>query len=268
MEIRNVYLKDVRKHKMVSRAKEIELSEKIMGGNDALCARNELAEANLRLAITIAHEYKCFYMDEMDLIQEANIGLITAAEYYDWQQGQFDVFARWWIREAIFMAVRSYGGMIRIPKNKYSVLLRYKRYRERYYQKTGFYPTVYMFLEDTGINDDGVLEFIQLQRFFASLDAPLVGGEDDTLADTVESDGKETDYDQPTLLYILYNRLGEVLTPEEHKSLLAWYGLDGETRVSVAEAYGITVFQVSVLKDAALRKVRDSEFYDILKEVL
>jgi len=253
------YLRDIRTFDRLTHAEELDLARQIAAGNDLACRR--LIESNLRLVITIARRYTSTGVPLIDLIQEGNLGLMRAAEKFDYRRGcHFGTYATWWIRQAVNRAATDQSRLIHLPEHVASRLRTVRRIEAQLSQENGLEPLPEQIAEASNINLDEVLRLLGLIEQPVSIDSP-----DDevpySLADTLE-DNAVPALAETASQHLLGEELHQVLamlTPRERSVITLRYGIgDGRSRtlLEVGTELGISRERVRQLEVVALKKMR------------
>jgi RNA polymerase primary sigma factor len=257
------YLRDVSRHELITPEKEKELGALAqLGDEDAI---QELARANLRFVISVAKKYQNRGVSLTDLIQEGNVGLVTAARKFDPDQGvKFISYAVWWIRQAILASLANQGRAVRVPLNRASDLARIFREKERLKQELRREPTA----EELSVATDLTPELVEsLQTLNAAeirLDAPIGDSEDSQLVErfiTEEAAEPEMEVEGRLLSEAISEAL-ETLEPRDAKVLRLYFGLEGErehTLEEIGNMLGVTRERIRQLRDRALRRLREGD---------
>lgn len=267
-----VYLKEIGSFPLLSLDEEIELAERIMQGDEK--AKKRLAEANLRLVVSIAKRYVGRGMLFLDLIQEGNLGLIKAVEKFDHTKGfKFSTYATWWIRQAITRAIADQARTIRIPVHMVETINKVKKVQSQLLHKNGQEPSVEELAAELDIPHDKVREILKVAQEPISLESPIGEEEDSHLGDFIP------DYDAPvpeeavthTLLKEQLNEVLSTLTPREAKVLSLRFGIeDGRPRTleEVGKEFNVTRERIRQIEAKALRKLRHPSRNKKLKDFL
>ncbi|MBQ3587800.1 MAG: RNA polymerase sigma factor RpoD [Oscillospiraceae bacterium] len=267
-----VYLKEIGSFPLLSLDEEIELAEKILKGDAK--AKKRLAEANLRLVVSIAKRYVGRGMLFLDLIQEGNLGLIKAVEKFDHTKGfKFSTYATWWIRQAITRAIADQARTIRIPVHMVETINKVKKVQSQLLHKNGQEPSVEELAAELDMPQDKVREILKVAQEPISLESPIGEEEDSHLGDFIP------DYDAPvpeeaathTLLREQLNEVLATLTPREAKVLSLRFGIeDGRPRTleEVGKEFNVTRERIRQIEAKALRKLRHPSRNKKLKDFL
>ena len=267
-----MYLKEIGKVPLLSPDEEIELAKKIELGDEA--AKKKLAEANLRLVVSIAKRYVGRGMQLLDLIQEGNLGLIKAVEKFDYRKGyKFSTYATWWIRQAITRAIADQARTIRIPVHMVETINRLVRTQRQLVQKLGREATPEELAKELDMPVDRVREIMKISQDPVSLETPIGEEEDSHLGDFIQDDNVEVPADAATYT-LLYEQLMEVLstlTEREQKVLRLRFGLDDgrpRTLEEVGRQFNVTRERIRQIEAKALRKLRHPSRSKVLKDYL
>jgi len=255
------YLRDVSRHELITPEREKELGALAQQGDqDAI---QELARANLRFVISVAKKYQNRGVSLTDLIQEGNVGLVTAARKFDPDQGvKFISYAVWWIRQAILASLANHGRAVRVPLNRASDLARIFREKERLKQEKGREPSTDELAEATHLTPELVESLQTLNSAEIRLDAPIGDSEDSQLVErfiTEEAAEPEVEVESRLLTETITEAL-ETLEPRDAKVLRLYFGLEGErehTLEEIGNMLGVTRERIRQLRDRALRRLRE-----------
>jgi len=257
------YLRDVSRHELITPEKEKELGALAQKGDEA--AIQELARANLRFVISVAKKYQNRGVSLTDLIQEGNVGLVTAARKFDPEQGvKFISYAVWWIRQAILASLANQGRAVRVPLNRASDLARIFREKERLKQELRREPTAEELSEATDLTPELVESLQTLNAAEIRLDAPIGDSEDSQLVErfiTEEAAEPEMEVEGRLLSEAISEAL-ETLEPRDAKVLRLYFGLEGErehTLEEIGNMLGVTRERIRQLRDRALRRLREGD---------
>ena len=267
-----MYLKEIGKVPLLSAEEEIELAKKMEKGDEA--AKKKLAEANLRLVVSIAKRYVGRGMLFLDLIQEGNLGLIKAVEKFDYRKGyKFSTYATWWIRQAITRAIADQARTIRIPVHMVETINKLIRVSRQLLQELGREPLPEEIAEEMGIPVDRVREILKISQEPVSLETPIGEEEDSHLGDFIQDDNVPVPADAAAYTCLreeLMNVL-EGLTEREQKVLKLRFGLeDGRARTleEVGKEFQVTRERIRQIEAKALRKLRHPSRSRKLKDFL
>ena len=267
-----MYLKEIGKVPLLSPDEEIELAKKIELGDEA--AKKKLAEANLRLVVSIAKRYVGRGMQLLDLIQEGNLGLIKAVEKFDYRKGyKFSTYATWWIRQAITRAIADQARTIRIPVHMVETINRLVTTQRQLVQKLGREATPEELAKELDMPVDRVREIMKISQDPVSLETPIGEEEDSHLGDFIQDDNVEVPADAATYT-LLHEQLMEVLstlTEREQKVLRLRFGLDDgrpRTLEEVGRQFNVTRERIRQIEAKALRKLRHPSRSKVLKDYL
>ena len=255
-----VYLKEIGRVPLLTSEEEIELAIRI--SDDDKKAKQRLAEANLRLVVSIAKRYVGRGMQFLDLIQEGNLGLIKAVEKFDYTKGfKFSTYATWWIRQAITRAIADQARTIRIPVHMVETINKVKKTSSQLLHKNGHDPSAEEIAEELDMSPDKVREILRLAQEPVSLETPIGEEEDSHLGDFIPDDEALSPADAASIS-LLKEQLAEVLktlTPREEKVLSLRFGLeDGHPRTleEVGKEFNVTRERIRQIEAIALRKLR------------
>ena len=255
-----MYLKEIGKVPLLSSDEEIELAKRMENGDEL--ARARLAEANLRLVVSIAKKYLGRGLLFLDLIQEGNLGLIKAVEKFDYTKGyKFSTYATWWIRQAITRAIADQARTIRIPVHMVETINRVTRVSRQLMQELGREPLVEEIAEEMKLSEDKVREILKVAQEPVSLESPVGEEEDSHLGDFIQDDNVTTPADAATLL-LLKEQLDEAmsaLTDREKEVLRMRFGLNEAqplTLEQVGKHFNVTRERIRQIEAKALRKLK------------
>ena len=270
-----MYLKEIGKVPLLTADEEIEIAKKMLeGGPDAEAAKKKLAEANLRLVVSIAKRYVGRGMLFLDLIQEGNLGLIKAVEKFDYTKGfKFSTYATWWIRQAITRAIADQARTIRIPVHMVETINKLIRVSRQLLQEKGREPQPEEIAEAMGISVEKVREIIKIAQEPVSLETPIGEEEDSHLGDFIQDDDAPPPAEAAsfTLMKEQLMSVLDTLTPREKKVLSLRFGLeDGRQRTleEVGQQFNVTRERIRQIEAKALRKLRHPSRSKKLKDYL
>ena len=255
-----MYLKEIGKVPLLSAEEEIELAKRMAEGDED--AKKRLAEANLRLVVSIAKRYVGRGMLFLDLIQEGNLGLIKAVEKFDYQKGfKFSTYATWWIRQAITRAIADQARTIRIPVHMVETINKLIRVSRQLLQELGREPLPEEIAEELDMPVERVREILKISQEPVSLETPIGEEEDSHLGDFIQDDNVPVPAEAAAAT-LLKEQLGEVLdtlTDREQKVLRLRFGMnDGRARTleEVGKEFDVTRERIRQIEAKALRKLR------------
>lgn len=267
-----MYLKEIGRVPLLSADEEIQLAQRIEQGDEE--AKRRLAEANLRLVVSIARRYVGRGMVFLDLIQEGNMGLIKAVEKFDYSKGfKFSTYATWWIRQAITRAIADQARTIRIPVHMVETINKLIRVSRQLLQEIGREPTPEEIAKEMDLTPEKVREIMKIAQEPVSLETPIGEENDSNLGDFIE------DHDAPApaeaaAYELLKEQLEEVLdtlTEREENVLRLRFGMDdGRTRTleEVGKEFGVTRERIRQIEAKALRKLRHPSRSKRLKDFM
>ncbi|MDL4841515.1 RNA polymerase sigma factor RpoD [Aquibacillus rhizosphaerae] len=267
-----MYLKEIGRVDLLSAAEEISLAKRIEEGEEE--AKRRLAEANLRLVVSIAKRYVGRGMLFLDLIQEGNMGLIKAVEKFDYRKGyKFSTYATWWIRQAITRAIADQARTIRIPVHMVETINKLIRVQRQLLQDLGREPMPEEIAKEMELTPDKVREILKIAQEPVSLETPIGEEDDSHLGDFIE-DQEATSPSDHAAYELLKEQLEDVLdtlTDREENVLRLRFGLDdGRTRTleEVGKVFGVTRERIRQIEAKALRKLRHPSRSKRLKDFL
>ena len=259
-----LYLKEIGKYPLLTTEEEIALAKQIAEGTpeEQAAAKKKLSEANLRLVVSIAKRYVGRGMQFLDLIQEGNLGLIKAAEKFDYTKGyKFSTYATWWVRQAITRAIADQARTIRIPVHMVETINKLIRGNRQLAQELGRDPTPAEIAKEMGISESKVREIIKIAQEPVSLETPIGEEEDSHLGDFIEDENAPAPAEVASNA-MMREQLQEVLhtlTPREEKVIRLRFGLeDGQahTLEEVGKEFNVTRERIRQIEAKALRKIR------------
>lgn len=267
-----MYLKEIGKVPLLTAEEEIELAKRMEAGEEE--PKKRLAEANLRLVVSIAKRYVGRGMLFLDLIQEGNLGLIKAVEKFDYRKGfKFSTYATWWIRQAITRAIADQARTIRIPVHMVETINKLIRVSRQLLQELGREPTPEEIANEMGLSEEKVREIMKISQEPVSLETPIGEEEDSHLGDFIPDDDAPAP-DESAAFTLLKEQLIDVLdtlTPREEKVLRLRFGLDdgrARTLEEVGKEFNVTRERIRQIEAKALRKLRHPSRSKKLKDYL
>ena len=267
-----MYLKEIGKVPLLTAEQEIELAKRMEEGDEE--AKKKLAEANLRLVVSIAKRYVGRGMLFLDLIQEGNLGLIKAVEKFDYRKGyKFSTYATWWIRQAITRAIADQARTIRIPVHMVETINKLIRVSRQLLQELGREPTSEEIAEEMNMPVERVREILKISQEPVSLETPIGEEEDSHLGDFIQDENVPVPADAAAFT-LLKEQLVEVLgtlTEREQKVLRLRFGLDdgrARTLEEVGKEFDVTRERIRQIEAKALRKLRHPSRSRKLKDYL
>ena len=267
-----MYLKEIGKVNLLTTEEEILLATRMAEGDED--AKRQMAEANLRLVVSIAKRYVGRGMLFLDLIQEGNLGLIKAVEKFDYTKGyKFSTYATWWIRQAITRAIADQARTIRIPVHMVETINKVMRISRQLLQELGHDPTPEEIAEDMGMPVEKVREILKIAQEPVSLETPIGEEEDSHLGDFIpdEDASEPAEAASFTLLKEQLSGVLGTLTPREEKVLRLRFGIeDGRSRTleEVGKEFNVTRERIRQIEAKALRKLRHPSRSKKLKDFL
>ena len=267
-----MYLKEIGKVPLLSAEREIELAQRMEEGDEE--AKKELAEANLRLVVSIAKRYVGRGMLFLDLIQEGNLGLIKAVEKFDYHKGyKFSTYATWWIRQAITRAIADQARTIRIPVHMVETINKLIRVSRQLLQELGREPTPEEIAKELDMPVERVREILKISQEPVSLETPIGEEEDSHLGDFIQDDNVPVPAEAAaqTLLKEQLDEVLDTLTEREQKVLRLRFGMnDGRARTleEVGKEFDVTRERIRQIEAKALRKLRHPSRSKQLKDFI
>ncbi|MDF9409257.1 RNA polymerase sigma factor RpoD [Pelotomaculum isophthalicicum JI] len=267
-----MYLKEIGRVPLLTSEEEVELAKRMENGDEE--AKRRLAEANLRLVVSIAKRYVGRGMLFLDLIQEGNLGLIKAVEKFDYRKGyKFSTYATWWIRQAITRAIADQARTIRIPVHMVETINKLIRVSRQLLQELGRDPSPEEIAKEMNISEDKVREIIKIAQEPVSLETPIGEEEDSHLGDFIEDHEARAPAEEASFT-LLREQLDEVLktlTDREQRVLRLRFGLDdgrARTLEEVGQKFGVTRERIRQIEAKTLRKLRHPSRSKKLKDYL
>ena len=267
-----MYLREIGRIKLLTYDQELDLAKRILDGDEE--AKQELAEANLRLVVSIAKKYVGRGMLFLDLIQEGNMGLIKAVEKFDYTKGfKFSTYATWWIRQSITRAIADQARTIRIPVHMVETINKLIRTSRHLLQKLGREPSPEELSKELEMPIDKVMEIQKIAQDPVSLETPIGEEDDSHLGDFIQDEDSPAPQDAAAYT-LLKEQLAEVmqtLTPREAKVLRLRFGLDdGKARTleEVGKEFDVTRERIRQIEAKALRKLRHPSRSKKLKDYM
>ena len=267
-----MYLKEIGKVPLLSAEEEIELAKRMENGDEA--AKKRLAEANLRLVVSIAKRYVGRGMLFLDLIQEGNLGLIKAVEKFDYRKGyKFSTYATWWIRQAITRAIADQARTIRIPVHMIETINKLNRISRQMLQEMGREPTPEELAERMLMPEDKIRKVLKIAKEPISMETPIGDDEDSHLGDFIEDTTLELPLDSATTesLRAATHDVLAGLTAREAKVLRMRFGIDmntDHTLEEVGKQFDVTRERIRQIEAKALRKLRHPSRSEVLRSFL
>ncbi len=256
-----MYLSEIGRVELLTADEEIKLAKQIAKGDPV--AKQKLAEANLRLVVSIAKKYIGRGLSFLDLIQEGNIGLFRAVEKFDPKRGfKFSTYATWWIRQAITRAIADQARTIRIPVHMVETINKLTHTQRRLLQEFGREPTVDELASEMDLDIKKVRHILKISQDIVSLEAPVGAEEDSKLGDFIEDDEAISPSDSTNRQIMKENihYMLQYLTPREQKIIRMRFGLDdgiGHTLEEVGKEFGVTRERIRQIEAKILQKMRD-----------
>jgi len=267
-----MYLREIGRIPLLTYEQELELAKRILNGDED--AKQELAESNLRLVVSIAKKYVGRGMLFLDLIQEGNMGLIKAVEKFDYEKGfKFSTYATWWIRQSITRAIADQARTIRIPVHMVETINKLIRTSRHLLQRLGREPTPEEISKELEMPVEKVMEIQKIAQDPVSLETPIGEEDDSHLGDFIQDDDSPAPQDAAAYT-MLKEQLAEVmstLTPREAKVLRLRFGLDdGKARTleEVGKEFDVTRERIRQIEAKALRKLRHPSRSKKLKDYM
>lgn len=255
-----MYLREIGRISLLTWEEEVDLAKRIAEGD--MQAKKRLAEANMRLVVSIAKKYIGRGLDLLDLIQEGNTGLIRAVEKFDYTRGyKFSTYATWWIRQAITRAIADQARTIRIPVHMVETINKLIRTQRKLLQELGREPLPEEIAIEMGIEVEKVHHILKISQEPVSIEAPVGEEEDSRLADFIE-DKESVTPDEAATYELLKEHINEILsllTPREQRILRMRFGLDdgrSHTLEETGQEFGVTRERIRQIESKALQKLK------------
>ena len=267
-----MYLKEIGKIPLLTAVEEVELAKRMEAGDEE--AKKRLAEANLRLVVSIAKRYVGRGMLFLDLIQEGNLGLMKAVEKFDYRKGyKFSTYATWWIRQAITRAIADQARTIRIPVHMVETINKLMRVSRQLVQELGRDPIPEEIAKEMNMEVEKVREIMKISQEPVSLETPIGEEEDSHLGDFIPDDEAQAPAEAATFILLKEQLLDvlDTLTPREQKVLRLRFGLDdgrARTLEEVGKEFDVTRERIRQIEAKALRKLRHPSRSKKLKDFL
>ncbi|HHV26247.1 MAG TPA: RNA polymerase sigma factor RpoD [Tissierellia bacterium] len=267
-----MYLKEIGKIPLLKAEEEVELAKRMEAGDEV--AKSRLAEANLRLVVSIAKRYVGRGMLFLDLIQEGNLGLMKAVEKFDYKKGyKFSTYATWWIRQAITRAIADQARTIRIPVHMVETINKLMRVSRQLVQELGRDPTPEEIAKEMNMDVEKVRDIMKIAQEPVSLETPIGEEEDSHLGDFIPDDEAQAPAEAATFTLLKEQLLDvlDTLTPREQKVLRLRFGLDdgrARTLEEVGKEFDVTRERIRQIEAKALRKLRHPSRSKKLKDFL
>ncbi|WP_265450531.1 RNA polymerase sigma factor RpoD [Clostridium sp. cpc1] len=267
-----MYLKEIGKIPLLKAEEEVELAKRMEEGDEV--AKSRLAEANLRLVVSIAKRYVGRGMLFLDLIQEGNLGLMKAVEKFDYKKGyKFSTYATWWIRQAITRAIADQARTIRIPVHMVETINKLMRVSRQLVQELGRDPTPEEIAKEMNMDVEKVRDIMKIAQEPVSLETPIGEEEDSHLGDFIPDDEAQAPAEAATFTLLKEQLLDvlDTLTPREQKVLRLRFGLDdgrARTLEEVGKEFDVTRERIRQIEAKALRKLRHPSRSKKLKDFL
>ena len=258
-----LYLNEIKRHPLLSPEEEYRVARRAARGDPQ--ARERLITSNLRLVVSIAAQYRDLGVPLLDLIQEGNIGLITAVERFDPIRGyKFSTYATWWIRQAIMRSLVKHLRVIAVPDYLVSLLHKITQLEERYLQERGDLPSSEELAAEIGVSPEILQRLLQVRPFTPSLDIPIGEEGDETLLESVATDRGAPE--RETLRAVQRERLEQALAEldaRERRILILRYGLEDNhprTLVEIGMSLNLSRERVRQIEELALSKLKQSGY--------
>ncbi|MGD1821172.1 MAG: sigma-70 family RNA polymerase sigma factor [Pleomorphochaeta sp.] len=265
----SMYMKELNKLPLISHEEEVELFKKIKKGD--LRARNKVIESNLRFVVKIAKKYQNQGLPLDDLINEGNIGLMTALDKFDVDKGyHFISYAVWWIRQSIMKAINEKSRAVRLPLNRSNELLQIQKAQKTLMHLNGEEPSIETLAEETHLDVKVVKTLVSVSKDMVSLDAPVFkDNETSSIADYIESDIDSPD--KQVMSDLLIDDINEALNQlsEKEKDIIEYrFGLNNKSQMSlkeIGEIYNLTKERIRQIEKRALQRLQNTEVHRSLE---
>ncbi len=258
-----LYLNEIKRHPLLSPEEEYAVAQRAAKGDPQ--ARERLITSNLRLVVSIAAHYRDLGVPLLDLIQEGNIGLITAVERFDPSRGyKFSTYATWWIRQAIMRSLVKHLRVIAVPDYLVSLLHKITQIEEQHWHEQGDLPDYEKLAEEIGVSPEILRRLLQVRPFTPSLDTPIGEEEDETLLESVAANSRTPE--QEALRALQRERLEQALAEldaRERRVLVLRYGLEDNhprTLVEIGMSLNLSRERVRQIEELALSKLKQSGY--------
>jgi RNA polymerase primary sigma factor len=264
------YLKEIGRFPLLNAQEELELGRRIAEGDEDACRK--LVEANLRLVVSVAKRYSSQGLPLLDLVQEGNLGLMRAAQKFDYTMGhRFSTYATWWIRQSISRAIAEHSRTIHIPVHVVELIYKLKRISRKLYQENGREPTPDAVALAIDMPKERVIELLSMAEQPVSLDAPIADDDQCHLADLVEDHATVTPADAVSKQFMrdYIDKALATLQPRERLIIEMRNGLlDGHayTLEEVSREFDLTRERIRQIEVKALRKLRTPAYAPMLKD--
>lgn len=271
-----MHLREIGQYSLLSSSEEVRLAKRIERGDRS--AKRQLAEANLRLVVSIAKKYIGRGLTLLDLIQEGNLGLLRAVEKFDYKKGfKFSTYATWWIRQAITRAIADQARTIRIPVHMVETINRYMRTQRELQQELGREPNNEELAKKLGVEIDKLEHIMKISQETVSLEAPVGEENDSYLSDFIE-DKSAISPEEQAIYQLMKGHVEEslaILTPREQRILRMRFGLEvadssarTHTLEEVGKEFGVTRERIRQIEAKALQKLKKHEEASKLRDYL
>lgn len=262
------YMKELNKIPLLTRDEEVKLAKLARNGNKQ--ARDKMIESNLRFVVKIAKNYQNQGLPLSDIINEGNLGLMTAIDKFDVEKGyHFISYAVWWIRQSIVKSINEKSRAVRLPLNRTNELLQIQKAQKALMHANGEEPTVEEIAKETNLDSANVETLMSISRELVSLDAPVfTDNQTSSIGDYIESDNAQPDeVVMNTLLIEDINEALDILTPKEKDILEHRFGLNSKAKMSlkeIGELYNLTKERIRQIEKKSLIKLKDVDTFKSL----